>query len=214
MPTVAKMYTKSEVDDMLKKIATTLNRRGISKSKMWKIIEGKDNGEKKTNRYKSPYLHYLDDFRAGLTSEQRRDITQVAKQGGAAWHLLTTDQKTVYNERAEKSRIEAMNKKAAENAKTPVESNLVESTKLVANELKTSVTEKKEETAKAEVLAKKTSVVVTKGVKGGSKETNKPKSEVVVSEKSDNKKKVLAPTGRKVGGKKPTNGPPPAVATA
>merc|ERR1712196_374032 len=99
---------------MFKKIVGTLNRRGISKNKLWNIVEDKISKTKTTNRYKSPYLHFLDDFRKSLTPEERKNITGVAKAGGVAWHKLTDAEKVVYNDRAQKSKQEIANKKMKE----------------------------------------------------------------------------------------------------
>ena len=52
---------------------------------------------KETLHTKSAYMLFLDKYRSSLSDDERKNVTQIAKNGGAAWKALSDKEKEPVN---------------------------------------------------------------------------------------------------------------------
>ena len=95
--------TKSQLNTIFKEIS---ENSSIDAKSMHKIFQKVINKIEKPKKPKSAYMLYLDDFRKNLTDEQRKNVTQVAKDGGAAWRNLSKKEIEKYKSSADKLKPE------------------------------------------------------------------------------------------------------------
>ena len=101
-------YSKNQLNNAFKEISAIANS---DVKTIQKIFMKAVNKEEKAKKTKSAYMLFLDDFRKTLTDEQRKNVTQVARDGGAAWKNLSADKVSEYQKIADNLKNEMQSSK-------------------------------------------------------------------------------------------------------
>lgn len=93
-------FSKSQINQFIKKLSEN-DKCTLDTKEMMKIFN-QSTKVKETRHTKSAYMLFLDKYRASLSDDERKNVTQIAKNGGAAWKALSDKEKEPFNLEAKK----------------------------------------------------------------------------------------------------------------
>lgn len=105
-------FTKSQINEIIKNILQLEGINNVDSKSINKIFNTVASGKKvkKSTHTKSSYMLFLDHFRKNLSDEEKKNMTQVAKNGGAKWKSLSDKEKEPFVIEAKKLKEEALSK--------------------------------------------------------------------------------------------------------
>jgi len=190
MATKSITLTAAEMEKRITHAVRALSRKNFTEKQLKQyIVNGKIPGESK-KRTKSGYQLYLDEFRKDLSKEERAQIGQVAKKGGAAWKALDDDEKAPFLEKAAELREAAL-------ADQPVKEKKAKKSKKKTPEPVADSDAEEDKPKTPPKKAKKSKKKTPEPVADSDAEEDKPKTPPKKAKKSKNKTPAEEPKAKK-----------------